>query len=352
MTSFWRDDYELDGCKLQYHPEWVAAWRAGTVSNPPIYVEASPSGRCNQRCVFCSVQHLRNSPKGAGVRLRQLLANLGDAGVKACMLGGEGEPLLAGDEVCAPRGLVLALTTNGTMMDREWMDAHASKFTWIKVSVNAGTMSTYGKVHRCSPTMWMDVWDNISYLCSKSPRPTVGVQMVVIPENRDEAFHLTKRAAKSGCDYVVFKPCVVVPEQGEGAHGLKRADAFTPTEQNILYSVGRPDFRVIIRKAAFNGVHGAETQGRPCHSIPFVYAYIASSGDVYACGAHLGDERFVIGNVNTDDFASIWNSPRRLAAIEFMKTFDTSACRRQCRMAQCNHYLNRIRNPHPHDAFI
>jgi DNA repair photolyase len=51
------DRYRIDGHKLSYHLPRVAAWLEGRPVFP-IAMEASPSGACNHRCLFCAVDYL------------------------------------------------------------------------------------------------------------------------------------------------------------------------------------------------------------------------------------------------------------------------------------------------------
>jgi 2-iminoacetate synthase ThiH len=47
------DVLRIDSHKLMFHPDRVASWLAEETVYP-IYVELSPSGACNHRCVFCA----------------------------------------------------------------------------------------------------------------------------------------------------------------------------------------------------------------------------------------------------------------------------------------------------------
>ena len=51
------NSYNIDGHKLNLHPERVSRWLQGE-SIYPIYMEFSPSGTCNHRCVFCSMDFM------------------------------------------------------------------------------------------------------------------------------------------------------------------------------------------------------------------------------------------------------------------------------------------------------
>ena len=111
------DKFKLDSHKLIYHPKRVADW----LSNKPIYpiyVEVGPSGLCNCRCIFCSVDYIgyQNRFLETGM-LKERLTEMARLGVKSIMFAGEGEPFIHKDmaEIVVhtkKAGLDVAITTN------------------------------------------------------------------------------------------------------------------------------------------------------------------------------------------------------------------------------------------------
>lgn len=96
---------------------------------PPIRLELEPTDRCNLNCLFCWRQdpvRIANSIKTeleetSDDRLRRLVAEACDLGIREWRIGGGGEPLLK-RRVLVPmmvelkrRGVTGLLTTNGTM---------------------------------------------------------------------------------------------------------------------------------------------------------------------------------------------------------------------------------------------
>src|SRR3990167_6458018 len=90
------DKYNIDGHKMDMHPERVAQWLGGNKREVyPIYVEISPVGHCNHRCTFCAVDYIGYKSRSLDViKLKQALLEMGIKGVKSIMFAGEGEPLL------------------------------------------------------------------------------------------------------------------------------------------------------------------------------------------------------------------------------------------------------------------
>ena len=87
------DKYNIDGHKLHLHPERVSQWLNGeTIA--PLYIEISPSGTCNHRCIFCSMDFMGYKKRFLdSAVMYERLRECGKLGVRAVMFAGEGERL-------------------------------------------------------------------------------------------------------------------------------------------------------------------------------------------------------------------------------------------------------------------
>jgi len=117
------DDFKIDSHKLIYHLAPVYNWFKGK-DIYPIYVEISPSGRCNHRCCFCAFDYLNYKPRYIKKDfLIKRLSEMSICGVKSIMYSGEGEPLLHKDIIdfilyTKKVGIDVALTTNGVLLNK------------------------------------------------------------------------------------------------------------------------------------------------------------------------------------------------------------------------------------------
>jgi GTP 3',8-cyclase len=343
------DNLRIDSHKLMYHPARVLEWQVAERSGDwevakrcyPIYVEVSPVGACNHRCTFCAVDYIGYQARSLdGALLRERLAEMAALGVKSIMFAGEGEPLLHKEintTVIAARaaGLDVAFTTNGVLLDRlEALD----DCTWVKVSVNAGTPDTYARVHRAPARDWDRVWKNLAAAAKRKGPCTLGVQMVLLPENQHEIEALEHKAAEAGIDYVVVKPY--------SQHKL----SLTREYERFRPAQAVSGARVIVREESF------KTQEIPyekCHATPYFWAYIMASGDVYSCSAYLLDPRFRLGNISRNSFREIWEGDERKANWDLVRNhLDIRECRLNCRMDKANRYLNELATGVPHANFI
>ena len=341
------DDWHIDGHKLTYHPARVAQWlEAGDDWEKakkvyPIYWEITTSAACNHRCTFCSVDAIGYPAILFDERiLSERMAEAARLGVKSVMFGGTGEPLVhkrisAITTSATDVGLDVAFTTNGVLLDRL---EPISRCTWIKISLNAGRQETYAAIHKTKPEDWDRVWSGIERAVKRKGKCTIGVQCVVLPENVYEMRELASLCVDAGVDYLVLKPysqaTFMLSHQYEGVD-YKAMRSYLEAVKDF----DTPTFKVIYRANAMQqemtGRHGFSK----CNATPFFWCYAMADGRVFTCSAHLLDDRFCIGNLNTHSFQEIWEGEKRRINWEMMREFNIKQCRLSCRMAQPNKYL-------------
>jgi len=360
------DDFKLDGHKMYAHLDRVVRWEQdGGMNVFPLYVEISPVSFCNHRCSFCAMDYLGYKHHTLDLsKLRYTLGSMAFNGVSSVMYAGEGEPLLHKGineiiESTKSLGMDVAITTNGTLMDEDFCRKSLAKCSWIKISCNAGDWITYSKVHGVQAAEFGILWENIEYAVAYRKAhgidTTIGVQAVALPENMETLDALAQMCKETGVDYLVIKP------YSQHKKSINKQD--TDEEYKRLYEKHvRPlskyscsTFELISRDRALEGCveQDRKKQYSKCLSVPFFWAYIMATGDVYGCSAFLGDPRFCYGNINLDSFYNIWMSTERAKAIKFMREdFDISDCRQSCRMHCVNTFLHKVANPGKHKNFI
>ncbi|KKN39894.1 hypothetical protein LCGC14_0738640, partial [marine sediment metagenome] len=207
------DKYAIDGHKLNYHPQRIAKW-LDTGDCFPIYVEISPSGKCNHRCVFCALDYMGyDNPLLDPTLLMGRLIGMKKAGVKAVMFGGEGEPLLhpnIGDLIFQAKniGLDVSVTTNGVLLDK--ILPYLKDLEWVRVSIDAGNPKTYSEIHQTKEEDFGKVIGNITRACNlrkeRGLKVSINAQMLLLQKNWREVEKLAHLLNATGADYLSFKP--------------------------------------------------------------------------------------------------------------------------------------------------
>lgn len=354
------DRFRIDSHKLMYHVERVNDWLKG-VNIYPLYMEISPAGQCNHRCVYCALDFMEYRPAflDRGI-LKERLYEMGSGGVKSIMYAGEGEPLLHKDIagiICDTKevGIDTAVTTNAVLFNKKLADEILGRLSWIKVSINAGTSQTYAKIHRAKSSDFDIVLQNMTYAAklkrAKRYKCTVGMQIVLLPENAREVDILAEKAKDIGMDYLVVKPY--------SQHPLSKTKRYKDIKYNgylklseRLEKLNDDNFNVIFRVRTMQKWDEAKRNYRHCLALPF-WAYIDSSGNVWACSIYLGKEKFRLGNINQNTFKSIWeNKKSRNLVCWAREELNTDRCRINCRMDEINRYLWELKHPPAHVNFI
>jgi len=354
------DRYRIDSHKLMYHPGRVGAWLNGETIYP-IYMEASPSGACNHRCTYCALDFMEYQKRFLKMEFwKERLSEMGQRGVKSIMYAGDGEPFLHPEmaeiiEHTKRSGIDAAITTNGVLFTPDKARRVLGQTEWIKVSINGGTAETYAAIHRCHREDFEKVMENMREAARLRKeygyRCTLGMQLLLLPENAKEATTLAGLARGIGMDYLVIKPYSQHPQ------------SLTTKYQGVQYSeyeslaielegYNTEAFQVIFR---WNTMRKWDEGTRPyprCLAMPF-WSYIDAGGNVWGCSMYLNQERFLYGNLYEESFEKIWQGSRRRESLTWAdQKLDPCRCRVNCRMDEVNRYLWSLKNPPEHVNFI
>ena len=353
------DELRIDSHKLMYHVDRISAWQKGE-QVAPIYLEIAPSGGCNHRCIFCALDYIGYRPEFLAQKaLKKALKDAARCGVKSVMYAGEGEPLLhkdIGNIVNFTKGLGIdvAITTNGVFLDEKIIKKCLRNISWVRVSLNAASAKNYEKIHRCRKGDFEKAISNLKAAVRFKRRHklgcAIGVQMLLIPENKNEVVKLARLLKKIGVDYLTIKPF--------SKHPMSVCDINKDFDyakllhlEKALEKIATGDFRIIFRSHTMRKLT-EDRFYRHCLGLPF-WAYISAGGDVYACSAYLGNKRFIYGNIYRQSFSSILNGARRRGILKMAATrLDTKRCREVCRLDEINRYLWELKNPGLHVNFI
>lgn len=351
------DNIRMDSHKLIYHPDVVARWMKGE-NIYPVELEVSLTNACNHRCVFCAVDYTGYKP--TMMETDVLLSNLDELsqkGLKSIIYAGEGEPLLHKD---APEiinktkslGIDAAMSTNGVLLTPEVSRECLKSLTWIRFSTAGITDETYDKIQCGRPGDLQKVLANMEAAVKvkrdQKLHTTLGVQLLLLPDNKDELVEMGKRLREIGVDYFTIKPFSQHPQSSH----LLQVDYKEMLElEPQVKCLETDDFKVYFRAHAMKKLE-CKRSYRHCWALPYM-VYVDARGNLWPCIVFMGKDELKYGNLYEGSFAQIWEGEHRKKINNYFMNMDLEKnCRELCRLDEMNRYLDELKHPGEHVNFI
>ncbi|MDR3211179.1 MAG: SPASM domain-containing protein, partial [Planctomycetota bacterium] len=178
---------------------------------------------------------------------------------------------------------------------------------------------------------------------------TIGAQCVLLPENQNTLVELARRLKQAGADYFSVKHFYNHPGNRYQPDMAFRTPEFLAGLQSELAKLAGKTFQVTLRNI---GLVENSRQYSVCHGLPFI-VYVREDGQLYTCFSHQEDPQAVLGNLGETDFASLWRSTEKKAAIEHINQhYDKKSCQANCRHHEINQWLEQLSTPPPHVNFV
>lgn len=318
----------LDSHKLAYHMERVSAWEAGE-RIAPISVDMSLTRACGAMCSFCYAM-MQESQARSSVKVDQSLRLLDDfskIGIKSVSLVSDGESTLAKAYVpfiqhAHQLGIDVGNATNAWEWGPEKIEQVLPYMTWVRFTVAAGRPDSYASIMYKGPEhthVFDRAIENIRYAVDLKRRKklsvTLGIQMVLMPNLKDEIIPFAQLGIDLGVDYAVIKHCSddeqhtlgIDYSQYESLHDLLVQAEDMSTEKT----------KVIVKwdkikdgdKPSYNRFYG-----------PQFLLQISGSGLVAPSGMFFNARysKLHIGNFTEERFIDIWKSERYWRAMNYL----------------------------------
>ena len=349
---------QLDGNKLLFHLDRVNAWNQGD-DIYPIYIAFSPTSYCNHKCVFCVYHYKEFKPIYFPYeRYEKLAYEWKELGVRSLFFAGDGDPLLNKKtpqmvEVSKKAGIDVALNTNGRLLHDESIRIFARDLTFIRISLNAGTRESYGRIHGTQEKDFEIVLGNIEKLVAEKKRTgskiTIGVQCLLLSSNVSEIALLAQKLKKLGVNYLAVKPFLKHPEIAFDDH-IENLEEVLTDLSNKSEEISDKDFKLVLRRGLF--LDKFKRSYKQCLSTDFMIE-VDAVGDIYSCGPYIGSEEHKLGNIMEMSFKEAWTSEKGRKVREHIRCgVDVSKCMPFCRPHSVNETLWQLKNPPAHINYI
>ena len=320
----------LDSHKLSYHFERVKAWENGE-KIAPVCVDMALTRACGAMCSFCYAM-VQEPQERASIKTKDalnLLDDFSEIGVKAVSLISDGESTLSKAYVpfiqhASKIGIDVGNATNVWEFEKEKVDQVLPHLTWVRFTVAAGTPEGYSKIMFKSEketSVFERAMKNIKYAVDLKNKlnlkVTLGIQMVLLPEFKDEIIPFSKLALDLGVDYGVIKHCsddefgtlgVDYSKYEDMYDLLKKAENMSNEKTKIIVKWSKIKDKGI---PTYNRFYG-----------PQFLLQISGSGLVAPSGMFFNARysKFHMGNFAEERFKDIFNSSRYKEIMDYLSS--------------------------------
>ncbi len=318
----------LDSHKLNYHYDRIESWENGE-RIAPVTVDMALTRACGAMCSFCYAM-VQESQERTNIKEKEalnLLDDFAEIGVKGVSLISDGESTLSKSYVpfiqhAKKVGVDIANATNGWEWGEDKVEQVLPFLKWVRFTVAAGTPESYSKI-MFKGSDHTHVFDramkNIKYAVElkrkKKLDVTLGIQMVLMPEFKDEIIPFAKLALNLGVDYGVIKHCSDDEFGTLGVNYEKYEDLYDTLKE--AEKLSNDNTKIIVKwekikaggKPSYNRFYG-----------PQFLLQISGSGLVAPSGMFFNARysKFHMGNFCDERFIDIFKSDRYTEIMNYL----------------------------------
>lgn len=350
-----RDVKQFSSDKILKHLDRVNDWIQGG-NPPPITVELDMTNVCNHHCPECVVNYFRLSDENSLPRTlaERIIDELGEAGVRALIFTGGGEPLCHPDTPdmvtrARARGMDVGFITNGQLLKPESAEKILRNCIWVRVSLDAATPEVFQKTHGKNGASFNKVVENIVMLVKTKKELgsscTVGVGYLTSKDTQGDLRKAALLCKGLGVDYIQYRP-MQIHNGGQFEYDWEDVAA----EVEGCLDLGGNGFNVLYSKHKYDMMKRCD-YGRDygeCYGHQFA-TVVSATGKMYICCHLRGYEKYRLGNLKEKSFVEIWNSEERKAAYN---SIDFNDCIPLCRCNTFNQVLWNVTRPKEHVNFL
>lgn len=340
----------LDGHKICWHPNRIESWLKGE-RIAPITIDWALTRACNMNCIYCYSQLQENVREVlTKEHIFRFLDDAAEIGVKGISFISDGE------STCSPyfydavkhgheNGLDIGVATNGLLLKKEKLKELLPCLTWLRFNISAGEPKRYAEIHGCKEED-LTKFKEIASECVKVKKKynldvTIGLQMVLMPEFKDQIIPLTKLGKEIGVDYFVIKHC---SDDEFGSLGIDYEKYFDPKLIAEIKKAESYSTDKYLVKAKWSKILSyGKRKYKQCYGPPFMIQ-LSGSGLVAPCGMFFNDryKKFHIGNIAKKSFKEIWQSERYWEVMDYIASDKFNAqtdCGCLCLQHKINEFL-------------
>lgn len=299
----------------------------------PYKIQLNPQGYCNHNCTFCAYRNAGFEKEGmnylkddwvkdgrekvvegkSGLSKQvsqEICEDINELGIKETEITGNGEPMCHPHiykifEILNEGNSKITLVTNGTNL-KQVIPFITKNWSWIRVSINAGTAQTYQNIHQTNNiNSFNKVMNDLKYVKETIKIP-IYVSFCVVPENYKEIVLMTQKVKKMGLDGIKFNAVYTIEKDGMFNDNQAKV---VQDMINKAKKLETDDFKVMDsfwKREKYN----SNGEFDKC-SFQYFVVNISYDGKVYPCCITTTRDQYAYGDLNKARFKDIIQSEQR-----------------------------------------
>ena len=340
-------DLILDGTKLNWHLDRVEKWKKGE-SIAPITIDMALTRACNYSCGFCYAMFQENDRKIINKKvIFEFLEDCAEIGVKGISFVSDGESTISPvfTDACKyghELGLSMAVGTNAFVLTKNRLEDVMPYLTYLRVNFSAGEKKRYAEIMGVKESAYDRVCQNIRDMVEikrkNNLKVTIGMQMVLMPEDADQIIPLAKLGKELRPDYAIIKHCSDNEDGGLGVSYDEYEKLYPLLKEAENYS--DDTYKCVIKWSKIKDKGNNKRSYQRCYGAPFMLQ-LSGSGLVAPCGGLFNEKykKFHIGNICDNRFKEIWNSDRYWEVMNYLSSPKFNA-QKMCASLCLQHKVN------------
>lgn len=352
--------------KITHFPDKLKSFQDGVIA-PPIYVRVKPYNACNHGCWWCvystgfrpldkdnhiqSGMHsdMKLADQIPFAKMREILDDFKEMGVKAVTYSGGGEPLMYPD-ICATMertlnyDIDLSIITNGQQIYGRRAETLASA-KWVRVSIDYTNAAEMAASRNVPERFFFSILANLeNFSRTKERECELTVNFIIHKDNIKGLGKFTKTLKDVGVENVRFSPMWVPNFLEYHTPLLEDVRAELAEAQSLVDST----FQV---NSTYNISGSGHFPERAYHRCFFMQTVPVIGADqiVYACHNKAYSADGAIGSIKDQHFKDLWYSDAAKNAFEELDPMVT--CRHECTADGKNKIIHGLLDAHQ-DNFV
>jgi MoaA/NifB/PqqE/SkfB family radical SAM enzyme len=337
----------LDGTKINWHLDRVNAWQRGE-RIAPITIDMALTRACNYSCGFCYAMFQENDRKTINKKvIFDFLEDCAEIGVKGISFVSDGESTISPvfTDACKyghELGLSMAVGTNAFVLTKNRLEDVMPYLTYLRVNFSAGEKKRYAEIMGVKESSYDRVCQNIRDMVEIKKRNnlkvTIGMQMVLMPEDADQIIPLAKLGKELRPDYAIIKHCSDNEDGGLGVDYDAYEKLYPLLREAEKYS--DETYKCVIKWSKIDDKGNNKRSYQRCYGAPFMIQ-LSGSGLVAPCGGLFNEKykKFHIGNICDTRFKDIWKSERYWEVMNYLASPKFNA-QKMCASLCLQHKVN------------